>query len=437
MRFFIETYGCEMNKSDSLDMALALEEAGFSRAPGAGQADVVVLNTCSVRQHAVDRIAGRLGYYRSLKARRDLVLVLAGCMAQEQGEEAAARFPEIDVVAGTWHRLDLPLLLQRFFGTGERVRSTGMDRFSFSSYGGRRAEGHRAWVPIISGCSNFCAYCIVPHVRGPEVSRPSAEIRREAERLAEQGVREITLLGQNVNAYGRDSGDVRFAGLLELLHEVEGIQWIRFLTSHPADFDRDTLARLAGLPRVCRHLHLPLQSGSDRILRLMNRRHDMAHYRRVAGAVRELLPEASLTTDLLVGFPGETEEDFSLTLEAVRELRFDEAFTYQYSPRPFTAAGPVSGDERRAASHRLSRLIDLQRSVTAARTREEVGRTRTAVVERPSRRDPSAQLCRTEQNRMVVVPTGAPPGSFLQVLLTGVRGNTLLGEEACSTAACR
>jgi len=428
--FYIETYGCEMNKSDSVDIALSLEEKGYARAASADGADVVVLNTCSVREHAEERIIGRLGLYRSLKAKRnrDMVIVFAGCMAQEQGEKIRELFPEIDIVSGTYHYLGIPDAVQQYQRTGLPLVFIDQAHYDFSHYKGRRAEGYRAWVNIIMGCSNFCSYCIVPYVRGPEKSKKSSEIIDEIKGLAGRGVVEVTLLGQNVNAYGKDSGDITFIDLLESVNKIEGIRWIRFLTSHPKDFNEKIIERISDLEKVCKHFHLPIQSGSDKILSLMNRKYDTRHYRSVIDAVRKYMPNSSITTDIVVGFPEEGETDFEMTLAVVRDIGYDDAFTYLYSERPFTRALsiPVRIDSERA-SMRLEKLITLQRSISFKKNQAEIGKEVMVLVEKSSKKNAKELLCRTEKNKMVVVETDAQVGSFIDVRLKSISGSTLRG----------
>ncbi len=420
-----------MNKSDSIDIALSLEESGYRRADSDEDADIVVLNTCSVREHAEERVIGRLGYYRALKERRkDISIVFAGCMAQQQGEGIIRRFPEIDVVAGTYHRLDIPDALQCLEKTEGHVVRIDCGHYEFSSYRGDRKEGHRAWVNIIKGCSNYCSYCIVPYVRGPEKSKASGEIVAEVEELAAAGVVEVVLLGQNVNAYGRDSEDIGFIELLERLNDIPGIRWIRFLTSHPKDFNGEMVRRIACLDSVCRHFHLPLQSGSDRILSLMNRKYNVRHYRTVIDAIRTHLPGSSITTDIIVGFPSESEKDFRMTLDMAKEIEFDDAFTYRYSRRPGTKAGELQEQlPSETAARRLEELIALQRKVSYKKNRTEIGKTLTALVEKPSRKDAGEMLCSTNKNKMVVADTKKPAGTFITLRISGISGNTLKGIE--------
>jgi tRNA-2-methylthio-N6-dimethylallyladenosine synthase len=434
-RYYIETYGCEMNKSDSVDISLSFEESGYERARSEEDADVIVINTCAVRENAEERMLGRLGHFRSLKRRgkTGAVVVLAGCVAQERGTELSLLFPEISVVCGTSHVLDIPRYVGAASGEAPFV-AIEPEGYRFSAYGGNRAEGFTAWVNIIKGCSNYCSYCIVPYLRGREISKPSGEVLAEVDALAGRGVVEITLLGQNVNAYGRDRGDIDFTELLERLDERSrksaGVRWIRFLTSHPRDFTREMVRRISTIETVCKHFHLPAQSGSDRILSLMNRGYTVDHYLGLVEEIRSALPRARVTTDLIVGFPQETEEDFRRTLDLVRKAEFDEAFTYRYSERAFTSASRLPGKiDPGVSGSRLEELISLQRNISLGRARQEIGARLEVLVERPSKKDGSESLCRTEGGRMVVVRTEEKPGSFIEVKIVGISGNTLLGVE--------
>ncbi len=431
-RFYIETYGCEMNKSDSIDIALSFEAHGYVRANAVDEADIVVINTCSVRENAEERIYGRLGFYRSLSARKEgkLLLVFAGCMAQELGGRVRDLFPEIVVIAGTHNFLNIPGAVQEYERNIRPIVMIEKKDYKFSPFKDTRAEGHSAWVNIIKGCSNFCSYCIVPYLRGSEESKPSDAVMDEISQLAARGVVEITLLGQNVNGYGKDSGDISFIELLEKINAVENIRWIRFLTSHPKDFNALTVQRIAELDKVCRHFHLPLQSGSDRILELMNRRYTVKKYRELIDTIRAYIPDVAVTTDIIVGFPTESELDFSLTLDAVRQIGFDDAFTYRYSARPFTKALELPGQEdAETAKRRLEELISIQREISHRKSRGEIGKCVQALVERQSKKNEDELLCKTEKNKMVVVRTSESAGSFIPVKIVGISGNTLRGVE--------
>jgi tRNA-2-methylthio-N6-dimethylallyladenosine synthase len=431
-QFYIETYGCEMNKSDSIDIALSFEAHGYVRANDEYEADIVVINTCSVRENAEERIYGRLGYYRSLNTRKEgkLLLVFAGCMAQELGDTVRDLFPEIKVIAGTYNFLNIPRAVQEYEQNNRPIVMIDKKQYNFSPFKDTRAEGHSAWVNIIKGCSNFCSYCIVPYLRGSEESKASEAVMDEISQLAARGVVEITLLGQNVNGYGNDSGDISFIELLEKINTVKNIRWIRFLTSHPKDFSTLTVQRIAELDKVCRHFHLPLQSGSDRILRLMNRRYTVKEYRELIDTVRACIPDVAITTDIIVGFPTESELDFRLTLDTVRQIGFDDAFTYRYSARPFTKALKLSGrEEAETAKRRLEELISLQREMSNQKNSEEIGKCVQALVVRQSKKNEDELLCKTEKNKMVVVKTNESAGSFIPVKIVGISGNTLRGVE--------
>ena len=430
--YYIETFGCEMNKSDSIDIALSFEERGYIKAESEIDANVIILNTCAVRENAEDRVLGRLGYYRSFKQRynRDAVIVLAGCMAQERGQDLARVFPEIDVVSGTCHIMDIPEFAEERSGSKGPVIALDQNDYRFSGYRGKRAEGYKAWVNIITGCSNYCTYCIVPYLRGAEKSKSSSDIISEIKELAERGVVEINLLGQNVNSYGKDNNDISFIELLEKINAIEGIKWVRFLTSHPKDFNGEIVKRISALKKVCKHFHLPVQSGSDRILKLMNRKYTVDHYTDIVGAIRTFIPDASITTDIIVGFPSESEKDYNQTLDLVMSVRFDDAFTYIYSERMFEKARSIPEKiPPEISKKRIETLIMLQRRISYEKNTEEIGTEKTVLIIGESKKNPSEMLCKTENGKMVVVNTKAPPGRFLNIGITGISGNTLRGDE--------
>ena len=431
-RYYIETYGCEMNKSDSIDIALSFETHGYKRAENENDADVVILNTCAVRQNAEERVLGRLGYYRSFKERhnRNAVIVLAGCMAQERGRELSGLFPEIDVVSGTYHSMEIPGYVEECCGGEGPLIAVDKNVYRFSPYTGERAQGCRAWVNIIKGCSNYCSYCVVPYLRGPEKSKKSEDIITEIKDLAADGVVEVTLLGQNVNAYGKDINDITFIELLEKINEIDGIRWIRFLTSHPKDFNEEIVRRISSLKKVCKHFHLPVQSGSNRILNLMNRKYTLALYRSIVEAIHKYTPRASITTDIIVGFPTENEDDYNQTLDMIREVRFDDAFTYIYSERPFEQARTMQAKvDKDTSKRRLQELITLQRGISCEKNRDEIGKRKSVLTQGRSKKEASELLCRTETGKMIVVNTKARAGEFIDVMITGISGNTLRGAE--------
>ena len=456
-RYWIETYGCQMNKAESGALEVALEARGWEPAAAADRADVVVVNTCSVRQTAEDRLWGRLGLLKTLKRRRPFRLVLMGCMAERLKEEIFADAPQVDVLVGSFQKHRLVELLEAD-GAGQdpaggRLALTEAGEYHFAE---RHSRGEfRAFVPVMHGCDNFCTYCIVPYVRGREVSRDPGSIMEELGALLppEGTARDITLLGQNVNSYrwaggprgdgggppGRAgvSGDrwsapLDFPGLLRLVlgQLGEGV-WLRFLTSHPKDVSDELVGLLAEAPALCRHVHLPVQHGSDRVLEAMGRGYTSAHYLHLVERIRKSVPLVSLTTDILVGFPRESEEDHRRTLELMRAVEFDDAFTYRYNPREGTRAFLLGDDvPDPLKQERLSAVIELQRGISRARRRQRLGRVVEVLVEAVSKKNPRELLARTEGDDTVVFP-GQPEriGSFVRVCLERLAGNTFQGRE--------
>lgn len=422
---FLETYGCQMNRNEADALAELLRRRGHGLVDHPGRAEVVVLTGCVVRQHAENRAVSRIA---ELGRHRGLKVLVTGCLAEEAADTLLRRFPHVAGVFAPGH-------LDRLVETLESLDTADRPHLPLGTYAFPKAavDPSAPWqasLTVIHGCSNFCSYCVVPFVRGPEISRPSQDILDEARRLADSGVVDLLLLGQNINAYGRDSGDIPFPELLRRLDAIPGLRRIRFLTSHPKDFGPDLVDAVLGLPKVEKKVHLPLQSGSDRILRLMNRRYTLADYLRIVERLRSR-PDLCLTTDLIAGFPGETEEDHRLTLEAMRTVRFDEAYMFAYSPRRRTAAASLPGllplAERR---RRLAEIQALQRTHTLERLASLAGRTCEALLERPSRKDPSEWSGRTETGRTIVVSLLASPtaGSVMACRITGFRGITLVGE---------
>jgi tRNA-2-methylthio-N6-dimethylallyladenosine synthase len=443
-RYWLETYGCQMNKAESGSLELGLRQRGWQPAEDLDEAELVILNTCSVRATAEERIWGRLGFFKAHKARaarrgRRLRVVLLGCMGERLKGELLAQAPHVDVLAGTFQK---HLLLEALEeeprpeggrGTCAQRSLTGREPYRFAdrhSPGGPKA--FRAFLPIMHGCDNFCAYCIVPYVRGPEVSRTLPSILEELAQLRDEGLREVTLLGQNVNSYRRDGLD--FPGLLErLLPELPQSPeptWLRFLTSHPKDLSPRLEGLLAMGGPLCRHLHLPVQHGSDRILDAMGRGYTRGSYLELVSGLRKAIPELVLTTDILIGFPGETEEDFRLTLQLMEEVQFDDAFTYRYNPREGTRAFELADDVPDAVKQRrLAEVIRLQRRISTRRRRERLGRVVAVLVEAPSRKGRGELLARTEGDETVVFD--GPPrliGHFTSVRLLELAGHTFSGE---------
>jgi len=439
--YAIRTFGCQMNEHDSERIAGLLESDGLVPAASDDEADVIVLNTCCIRENADNKLYGHLGHLKSLKDRRpDLQIAVAGCLAQKDRNDIQARAPHVDVVFGTHNVHRAVDLLHQAATTGpvtEILEATVLeDHEAFpSALPVRRDVGHAAWVTIQIGCDNNCAFCIVPAVRGPEISRDMDDVVAEVESLAAQGVTEVTLLGQNVNSYGRDgAGQPRplFAPLLRRVGAVEGIRRVRYTSPHPKDIREDTIAAMAETPTVCEHLHLPLQSGSDRVLAAMHRGYTGERYLGKVSAARAAIDDLAVTTDVIVGFPGETEDDFAATLEVAAEAHFDGAYTFIYSPRPGTEAAERVDRyvDRDVVGERFDRLrVVIDRTVRAA-NEARVGRVEEVVVEGPSRTDPDLVTGRTRQNRLVHFRPSEPlrPGTYATVEVTRAGGHSLRGE---------
>ena len=437
-RFHIITQGCQMNVRDSEAMAGLLARMGYASADDPADADVIILNTCTVREGAEDRAYGRLGQLRSFKQRRPgLLLGVAGCLVQQERERVLQRAPWLDFVFGVHNIHRLPELLREardgcmpvyeVWDRSDRDRPLPvLPAYRAASGGG----GVRGFVNIIHGCNKFCTFCIVPYVRGREWSVPPEDVVAEVRALAGQGVREVTLLGQNVDSYGHDLSPRRdLAGLLELVHEVDGIERIRFTTSHPRDMTRRLIETVARLPKACEHIHLPAQAGDDEILRRMHRAYTAAQYRETADAVRAEMPHASLTTDIIVGFPGETEEAFDRTLRFVEDVRFDAVNTAMYSPREGTpAAGytdQVADDVKR---RRLAALNRMQERIAAEINAALVGSRQDVLVEETGRK--GGVLGRTRTNKIVTFEGGGDLiGRTLPVEIVDAGSWVLRGRE--------
>ncbi len=378
----VRTYGCQMNVHDSERLAGLLEDAGYRRAPDGADADVVVFNTCAVRENADNKLYGNLSHLAPRKqSDPGMQIAVGGCLAQKDRDAVLRRAPWVDVVFGTHNIGSLPTLLERarHNRTAQVEIAEALQEFP-SNLPAARESAYAAWVSISVGCNNTCTFCIVPSLRGREVDRPPAEIIAEVRSLVEQGVLEITLLGQNVNAYGvsfapgepRDRG--AFAALLRACGDIDGLERVRFTSPHPAEFTDDVIDAMAQTPNVCPTLHMPLQSGSDRILRAMRRSYRAERYLGILDRVRAAMPHAAITTDIIVGFPGETEDDFEETLEVVRRARFASAFTFQYSPRPTTPAADFAGQvPKETVTERYGRLIELQERISLEENSALVG----------------------------------------------------------------
>lgn len=429
------TYGCQMNEHDSEILAGILQEMGYRKARAPEEADLILLNTCCVRESAERKVYGKIGELKRLKHRRpDLIIGVCGCMTQQKdlARRMSRRAPHVDLIIGTHNLHELPRLLEEVKECrGEpRVEVWESEGEVVENLPAVREEGVRAWVTIMYGCNNYCAYCIVPYVRGRERSRRPEDITREVEELGRRGFKEVTLLGQNVNAYGRDlGGDMDFADLLARLDTVPGVERIRYTTSHPRDFNQKMIDVVSESRKVCEHFHLPVQAGSNETLRLMNRGYTREHYLELTAAIQSRIPGASITTDIIVGFPGETEEQFEETLDLVRRVEFDNAFTFMYSPRSGTAAARMPEQlPLPVKKERLQRLMEVQYPITRRKNEALVGETVEVLVEGPSKANPARLTGRTRTNRIVLLPgDAARAGEMVMVEITSARTWTLEG----------
>jgi tRNA-2-methylthio-N6-dimethylallyladenosine synthase len=440
-RYHVTTFGCQMNAHDSERIKGMLEELGLGEALSPDEADVLVFNTCTIREKPDTRLAAHLGDAKMLKERDpERVIAVGGCYAEAQRESIFARYPFVDVAFGPG---SIPHLAE-WLGAG----GVGVSRSSFGIAEERRFAAtlpmHRersfqAWVQVSMGCNSKCAYCIVPAVRGREVSRRPGEIVAEVTRLAQEGVREITLLGQNVNSWGRDLRpeiDTEFGELLRACDAVEGIERIRFTSPHPKDFREPVIAAMAESRAVCEHVHLPLQSGSTRILKAMRRTYSRERYLQLVERLRDAIPDLALGTDIIVGFPGETEDDFRETLEVVEAVGYDSAYTFVYSPRSGTEAAAMPDqvpDE--VKRERIERLVELVQRIGQERNRGRIGLTEEVLVEGPSRTDPARLRGRTRRNTTVNFLGDAGAGQLVHVEIDGATSTTLSGRRAALVAA--
>jgi len=434
-RYFIRTFGCQMNEHDSERIAGLFEVDGMTPAAGFESADVVYINTCTIRENADNRMYGNLGQLKAVKdLNPEMMLVVGGCAAQKDRDLVRERAPWVDVVMGT-HNLDRVLdLIDHAEHWGPITEVVDELQAMPSSLPVKRELEHSAWVTIQVGCNNSCTFCIVPSVRGVEVSRRPGDIVREVDRLASDGVVEVTLLGQNVDTYGRDlalNGKRRpiFGELLRRVGEVDGIRRVRFTSPHPNDFREDVAHAMADTEEVCEHLHFPLQSGSDRILRAMHRGYNRKKYTERLAMAREIIPGLAVSTDVIVGFPGETEEDFAITLEVVEEARFDSAFMFIFSPRPGTAAAELTEQfvPEDLIRERFARLSELQNRISGERNAEMVGSKVEVLSEGPSRKNPQVATTRTRTSKVVHVAGPHHAGTFLTVEIGKAHQHHLVG----------
>ncbi len=428
-RYHLTTFGCQMNEHDSERMKGMLESIGYSEAASRADADLILFNTCSIREKADERFIAHLYEARAIKRRAPETIVgVGGCWAQSVKDEVFARFPFVDVAFGPGQ---VPKLAE--FLTSDSLSAQGF--FEFESFTGhlpaKRAREHQGWVQISVGCNCACSYCIVPSTRGREVSRDPDELVAEVRSLAADGVREVTLLGQNVNSYGRDlRGERRasFAELLGRIDAIDGIRRIRYTSPHPKDMREDVIRAHAELPALCEHIHLPLQSGSSAVLKRMRRTYTRERYLDRVALIREHVPDCALTTDVIVGFPGETEADFEATLELVEEVGYDGAFTFAYSPRRGTEAADLPDQiAHELKVERLERLVEVVQRRAAERARRFVGRRLEVLIEGPSRTDPARLRGRTRHNKVVNFDGIGEPGELVEVDIAAASSQTLSG----------
>jgi tRNA-2-methylthio-N6-dimethylallyladenosine synthase len=430
-RYHVTTFGCQMNEHDSERMKGMLESLGYTESDTRADADLILFNTCSIREKADERFVAHLGEAKRVKRERpDVVVGVGGCWAQSVKEEVFERFPFVDVAFGPGQVHKLAEFL-----TSDSLTAQGYFEFEgFTGHlPGKRAREFQAWVQISVGCNCRCSYCIVPSTRGREVSRPLAELVAEIEGQAADGVREVTLLGQNVNSYGRDLRPERrsFSELLRAVDAIDGIDRIRYTSPHPKDMREDVIRAHAELGALCEHIHLPLQSGSSRVLKAMRRTYDRKRYLDRVALIREHVPDCAVTTDIIVGFPGETEEDFAQTLEVCEEVAYDGAFTFIYSPRRGTEAATITEGvvPHEVKVERMQRLVEVVQRRAHERAQRFVGRTLDVLVEGPSRTDPSRLRGRSRHNKTVNFTGLAAPGEIVPVEIRTATSQTLAGEE--------
>ena len=440
-RYLLRTFGCQMNEHDSERIAGLLTADGYVSTEDAEGASVVVFNTCAIRENADNRLYGNLGHLRPLKQKNPRMrIVVAGCLAQKDGGTIQQRAPWVDVVIGTHALPGLLDLLHRAETDGPQMDVSEVTELFPSALPALRGVSHHAWVSIAVGCDNACTFCIVPLVRGPQRSRSIGDVLAEVQGLARQGVVEITLLGQNVNTFGRDltvpdaPRKPQFAELLRAVNEVEGLRRIRFTSPHPHDFTPDVIDAMAESDKVCEHIHFPLQSGSDRVLKTMQRSYRRERYLEWLERIRAAIPGIAVSTDIIVGFPAETEEDFGETLDLVRRARFDQAYTFQYSPRPGTRAATMEEQvPKPVVQERFDRLVALQEAIALERMRAQIGSTAEVLVEGTGRKGRTQG--RTRTNRLVHLDGEHAPGTFLDARIVAAHPHHLDGELVRENAA--
>jgi tRNA-2-methylthio-N6-dimethylallyladenosine synthase len=442
-KLYIQTYGCQMNQYDSERIAQVMSRAGYVQTDRIDAADVILLNSCTVRDKAQQKVYSALGSWKEFKdAREGVIMGVGGCVAQQEGENLLKRVPHLDLVFGTHNIHKLPEMVDQ--AQTSRARPVEIAFYRDPSYmedadGRTQVHGVKAFVTIMQGCNKVCSFCIVPHVRGREVSRPSANIIAEIESLVAQGVIEVMLLGQNVNSYGKlTPGELSFAELLARVDSIEGLRRIRFTTSHPQDLSPELTEAFATLDNLCEHLHLPVQSGSDSVLGRMRRGYTRQEYLDRIQRLRQRCPEVALSTDIIVGFPGETDEEFDATLELLERVGYDEIYSFMYSPRPQTVSAKIYEDDvsGHVKKERLTKVQKFQREISLAKNRGRIGAIEEILVDGSSKLKNGQIMGRTRNNRIVNVTSSENGmGQLLPVRITGATANSLLGEvlwDKCS-----
>lgn len=428
------TYGCQMNFSDAERMEGELSKLGYVSTEDMAKADLIMINTCCVRETAEDKVYGKIGEIKALKRENpDLILGITGCMAQKEGERLIKRAPHIDFVLGTNKIHEVVATVKKLEESQvKHVVDTEINEAEMpEDISIHRKTPLSAWVPIMYGCNNFCTYCIVPYVRGRERSRLPEEIIDEVREAVKQGYREVTLLGQNVNSYGKDHQKATFAELLSMVDRVDGIERIRYMTSHPKDLSDDVIDVIKNSQHICNHFHLPVQYGSNKILKAMNRVYTVESYKDLVRKIRTAVPDASITTDLIVGFPGETEEDFQELLQFLEDIRYDQAYTFIYSKRSGTPAAEMENQVNDDVKHeRLNRLMELQNKISLEKNVALKDRTVQVMVEGPSANDDKVWSGRTTTNKLVLWPYqgSEQPGDFVNVRICQPQTWVLKGE---------
>ena len=405
-RVYIETYGCQMNEHDTERILRLLEGSHYLETKDAQEADLILINTCSVREKPEHKVYSALGRYKWLKEKRGAIIGVAGCVAQQEGDKLLNRVPYLDMVIGTHAIPMLPQLLQKIEGSGERVCETSFDqngKYLEAVLPEKPLDKVKSYVTVMQGCDHFCSFCIVPYVRGKEKSRSSKEIIEEVRNLAEMGVKEVCLLGQNVNGYGKGLGEeITFSELLHRVNGIEGLQRIRFTTSHPKDLSEELIQTFSKLPKLCEHIHLPFQSGSDKILKAMHRGYTKESYLEKIDHLKEVCPSIALTADVIVGFPGEEEEDFKETLDLMENVQFDDLYSFKYSSRKGTRAAQFEDKvEEEVKQDRLSILQEIQKGITLQKNQACEGQVEEVLVEGCSKQSTQDVTGRTRSNKIV------------------------------------